>query len=192
MFKNILTSRQPKQARKVHFVDSGSSSLSVATSVATEKLAKDVESKGVFKKRKIAAANTGKENRMKEVALAKGRSDIYTKLRRQIEILETDQEEAKQKIEQLEIEEKMLLDCSRELMEKMDKKFANVEEALKYDILRLKVEFNEQQMIVAEKNVELADKNDQLMSQAKEIEDLQEEIKRLNAKLTHAAKCLAW
>lgn len=129
---------------------------------------------------------------MKEVALAKGRSDIYTKLRRQIEILETDQEEAKQKIEQLEIEEKMLLDCSRELMEKMDKKFANVEEALKYDILRLKVEFNEQQMIVAEKNVELADKNDQLMSQAKEIEDLQEEIKRLNAKLTHAAKCLEW
>ena len=121
-----------------------------------------------------------KENGTEAFSLAKGRSDIYTKLRKQIEELETDTHEAQRKIEELELEEeKLLLGSHRRLIE-MDQKFSTVEERLKDQIVRLQADFH----------MQLAEKNDELMLKDKEIEELKAKVKNVNDRLTAAAKTL--
>lgn len=151
------------------------------------------ESGSVKKKGILRSKLTGdKENGLDAVALAKGRSNIYDKLRTQIELLESDQNEARKKIEELELEEEKLLQGSEAVMVEMNQKFATVEEGLKYQIVALKTENAEQQMVIDEKNIELAEKNDQLMCKDEEIEELKEQVKRINDRLVQAAKSLAW
>ena len=165
---SILGMKQPKSKPSgVKFSESGS-----------------VKKKGILRS-KLAG---DKENGLHAVALAKGRSNIYDKLRTQIELLESDQNEARKKIEELELEEEKL----RQGSEEMNQKFATVEEGLKYQIVALKTENAEQQMVIDEKNIELAEKNDQLMCKDEEIEELKEQVKRINDRLVQAAKSLAW
>lgn len=141
------------------------------------------ESGSVKKKGILRSKLTGdKEN---AVALAKGRSGIYDKLRTQIELLESDQNEARKKIEELEFEEEKLLQGSETVMMELNQKFATVEEGLKCQIVALKTENAEQQMVIDEKNIELAEKNN-------EIEKLKEQVKWMNDRLVQAAKSLAW
>ena len=131
-----------------------------------------------------------KENGTEAFSLAKGRSDIYTKLRKQIEELETDTHEAQRKIEELELEEeKLLLGSHRRLIE-MDQKFSTVEERLKDQITRLQADFHMQQLVIDEKNIEIAEKNDELMLKDKEIEELKAKVKNVNDRLAAAAKTL--
>ena len=174
---NILRSRQSKQAKPtgVKFSDAGSVT----------------KSKGGIRRTK-KTASYDKENGLGAVPLAKGRSDIYTKLRKQIELLETDTQEAQKKIEELELEEEKLLRGSQKKLIELDQKFATVEESLRDQILRLQSDFHMQQLVIDEKNVEISDKNDELMLKDKEIEELNEKVKKANDKLVAAAKSLAW
>ena len=175
---SILKLRQTKQAQPtgVQFADTGS----------VKKL------KGVLRSKK--ATPQDKENGIgaEAVPLAKARSDIYSKLRMQIELLETDTQEAQRKIEELELEEeKLLLGSEAKLME-LDQKFATVEEGLKQQIVRLQADIHVQQLIIDEKNMDLSDKNDEIMLKDKEIEELKKTVKKLNDTLVAAAKSLAW
>ncbi len=175
---NILRSRQSKQAKptSVKFADAG--------------LAK--KSKSGNRRNKKATSYYDKENGLGAVPLAKGRSDIYTKLRKQIELLETDTQEAQKKIEELEMEEEKLLQGSKAKLFEMDQKFDSVERSLRDQILQLQADFYMQQLVIDEKNIEIADKNDELMLKDKEIEELKEKVKKANDRLTAAAKSLAW
>ena len=131
-----------------------------------------------------------KENGMGRVGLKKGRSDVYSKLRSQIEILESDQQEARKKIEELEAEEmKLLMGSQTAMTVDMDKKFATVEYGI---IMSLKTELAEQELVIDEKNIEIAEKNDELMSKDAEIEELKEKLKMMKDKLAQASKSLAW
>lgn len=174
---NILKSRQPKQAKPtgVKFADAGNAK----------------KAKGGIRRTK-KASSYDKENGLGAVPLAKGRSDIYTKLRKQIELLETDTQEAQRKIEELEMEEEKLLLGSHAKLIELDQKFTNVEESLKHEIVRLQADFHMQQLVIDEKNVEIADKNDELMLKDKEIEELKAKVIKTNDRLTAAAKSLAW
>lgn len=174
---NILRSRQTKQAKpaQVKFADAGNVK----------------KSKGGNRRNK-KTTSYDKENGLGAVPLAKGRSDIYTKLRKQIELLETDTQEAQKKIEELEMEEEKLLRGSEAKLFEMDHKFDTVERSLKDQILQLQADFHMQQLVIDEKNIEIADKNDELMLKDQEIEELKEKVKKANDRLTAAAKSLAW
>ena len=174
---NILRPRQSKQAKPtgVKFADAGNVK----------------KSKGGVRRNK-KATSYDKENGFGAVPLAKGRSDIYTKLRKQIELLETDTQEAQKKIEELELEEEKLLKGSEAKLFEMDQKFDTVERSLRDQILQLQADFHMQQLVIDEKNIEIADKNDELMLKDQEIEELKEKVKKANDRLTAAAKSLAW
>eukprot|EP00986_Skeletonema_menzelii_P003984 scaffold1305_cov144-Skeletonema_menzelii.AAC.11 len=174
---SILKSRQPKptQTIGVKFADAGN----------VKKLYGGI-------RRTKKADYYEKENEMGSLSLAKGRSDIYTKLRKQIELLETDTHEAQRKIEELELEEENLLLGSHQRLIEMDQKFTTAEERLKDEILLLQADNHMQQLLIDEKNIEIAEKNDELMLKDKEIEELNAKVKNLNDRLTAAAKSLAW
>ena len=165
---SILKSRQSKQV--VKFADDGS-----------------LKAKSWRPKTKKAAPEDKENGMTGAVSLAKGRSDIYTKLRKQIELLEDDTQEAQKKIEELESEEEKLL-YGMEL----DQQFATVEESLKEQIVLLQAGIHVQQLVIDEKNRDLAEKNDELMMKDKEIEELREKVKQTNKKLVAAAQSLAW
>jgi chromosome segregation ATPase len=170
---SILKPRQPKQTKQTG-VKFDAGSVKKSSGVLRSKKAQD------------------KENGMAAVPLAKGRSDIYSKLRKQIELLECDTQEAQRKIEELEKEEEKLLQGSQAKLMELDQKFATVEESLRNQIVRLQADIHVQQLIIDEKNVDLADKNDELMLKDKEIEELKEKVKKANDRLAAAAKSLAW
>lgn len=170
---SILKSRQSKQV--VKFADDGS-----------------LKAKSWRPKTKKAAPEDKENGMTGAVSLAKGRSDIYTKLRKQIELLEDDTQEAQKKIEELESEEEKLLYGSQAKMMELDQQFATVEESLKEQIVLLQAGIHVQQLVIDEKNRDLAEKNDELMMKDKEIEELREKVKQTNKKLVAAAQSLAW
>ena len=181
---NILRSRQPKQVQQIgiKFVEPNNKNNT----------SKSQKSKSTRRTKKKSGHNKENGTTAPPTPLAKGRSDIYTKLRKQIELLETDTQEAQRKIEELEQEEEKLLLGSHAKLIEMDHKFATVEEGLKDQIVRLQADFHMQQLVIDEKNAELAAKNDVIMRMDGEIEELKEKVKRVNDKLEAAARSLAW
>lgn len=150
------------------------------------------KSYGGIRRTKKADYCDKENNSIGEMSLAKGRSDIYTKLRKQIELLETDTHEAQRKIEELEFEEEKLLLGSHQRLIEMDQKFATVEERLKDKIMRLQADFHMQQLVIDEKNIEIAEKNDELMLKDMKIEELKAKLKTVNDRVAAAKKTLAW